>query len=355
MPALDKIDSRLAVSGVFNREDIVLHDPRNDPFTLYGVFYDENCYRRLPREVAASVSEGVYTLSSYTAGGRVAFKTDADAIAISCKRPDLWVMPHMSMLGSAGFELDMRNDEGALVYAASFLPTNDKKGYDSIVSTFSKGKMREYVLHFPLYCAISELSIGIPEGARLEKWDGYKHEKPIVFYGSSITQGGCASTPGGDYVSRLSRRFDTNYINLGFSGSAKAEDRMMDYLAGLDMSIFVYDYDHNAPSYDHLRATHYKGYKTIREKNPTLPIVMCSMPTYDRISGGAHGRRDIIAETYARALAEGDKNVYFVDGKVHYADFNASGASVDGTHPNDYGFFRMAKAVGDTIAEFWKG
>lgn len=258
----------------------------------------------------------------------------------------------MALIGSAGFDLYIRGEDGKLTYYGVFMPNNDSKGYESIVS-FPTREKREILIHFPLYCAITELSIGLPEGASLEKWGGYKREKPIVFYGSSVTQGACANTPGTDYIGRLSRRFDTNYMNLGFSGSAKGEDTMMAYLASLDMSVFVYDYDYNAPTVEHLRKTHYKGYRTIRDAQPNLPIVICTMPNYDRLAVEAPARRDVIAETYERALAEGDQNVYFVDGKKVYTHFNADGGSVDGSHPNAYGFWRMAEAVGAEIAKIF--
>ncbi len=356
MSNIAKIDSNLAVSSAFGRDDIVMHDPRENPFMLYGVWYENGCYRRMPEEIARSVSENVYELSRNTAGGRVAFSTDADAVAISCKRPSLWRMPHMTLLGSAGFSLYIRGTNGNLGYYGSFVPSNDANGYESIVKFPTKEK-REIVIHFPLYCGITELMIGLPEGSSLEKWAGYKQEKPFVFYGSSITQGGCASTPGNDYASRLSRRFDTNYLNFGFSGSAKGETEMMHYLASLDMSMFVYDYDYNAPSLKHLRETHYAGYRIMRDAHPDTPIIICTMPGHDRHDPSPAQpsvpmlRRNIILSTYVRALAEGDRNVYFVDGKKVYAHFNEDGCTVDNVHPNDCGFQRMADTIGEKIVK----
>ncbi len=355
MADIGKIDSRLAVPETLGRDDLKMYDVREAPFTLYGVTYSDGAYRRMPKDVAAKVSEGVYTLAEYTAGGRVAFMTDADTIAITCKRSDLWRMPHMALLGSAGFDLYVRGEDGRLRYCKSFLPTNAKEGYASLVSLGEyviRGEktMREFVIHFPLYCPITELLVGLPKNARLEKWNGYKRTKSMVFYGSSITQGGCASAPGNDYTGRLSRRFDTDYINLGFSGSCKAEKPMMEYLAGLDMSVFVYDYDHNAPSVGYLEATHYAGYRIIRDAHPDLPIILCTMPGYDRGDSVPAARCKVIKETYDRALSEGDKNIYLVDGSVVYAHFIADGCTVDGTHPNDLGFYRMAEAVGEKLS-----
>ena len=114
---------------------------------------------------------------------------------------------------------------------------------------------------------------------------------------------------------------------------------MMAYIVGLDMSAFVYDYDYNAPDAAHLAATHYAGYRAVRAAHPELPIVMASRPNFDysREDGGA--RRDIIAASYERAVAEGDTHVYFVDGAREYRTFVADGCTVDGCHPNDLGIF----------------
>ncbi len=354
MKDIGSIDKALAVNTAIGRDDIAWHDPRKEPFVLYGVYFEDGLYRRMPMNVAKTVSEGVSELSIHTAGGRVCFATDSECVAISYRRPSLWRMPHMALAGSAGFDLYTRLD-GKLVYYGTFMPDpKNGEGYDSIVK-FPDRKMREFMIHFPLYCGVKSLEIGVQNDAKLEKWNGYKREKPVVFYGSSITQGASATIPSGDYANRLSRRFDTNFINLGFSGNAKGEQAMMDYLASLDMSVFVYDYDHNAPNADHLRATHYKGYRTVRDAHPDLPIIMCTSTAYGNLRDGSFPeRRDVIAASYERALAEGDKNVYFVDGKKVYATFYADGCTVDGSHPTDYGFQRMADAVGAELAKIFK-
>lgn len=352
MAELSSIYRNLDVVTSFGRDDVVLYDPREAPFSLYGVFYEDGWYRRMPESAAASVSDNVRELSAYTAGGRVCFATDSDFVAISCRRPGLWMMPHMALAGSGGFDLYTR-EKGSLLYYGTFMPDSGKReGYASILK-FPTKERREILIHFPLYCGITSLSVGLASGASLDGWSGYKREKPVVFYGSSITQGACASTPGNDYIGRLSRRFDFNYINLGFSGSAKGEQAMMDYIAGLDMSMFVYDYDHNAPDPAHLAATHYKGYQTVRASHPDIPIIMASRPTYDHPRENAAERRDVIAASYERARAEGDGNVYFVDGAKVFSTFFADGCTVDGTHPTDLGFYRMAEAFGEIIARIF--
>lgn len=353
MSEIGALDKNLEVTSSFGREDVVLYDPRREPFALYGVTFEDGLYRRMPGKLAGSVSDGVRELSAYTAGGRVCFATDSDFVTVSCRRPALWRMPHMALAGSAGFDLYTREGRG-MVYYGTFMPDSGKSdGYDSILK-FPTKKTREVMIHFPLYCGITSLSVGLAAGASLDRWKGYKREKPVVFYGSSITQGACASTPGNDYIGRLSRRFDFDYLNLGFSGSAKGEQAMMDYIAGLDMSAFVYDYDYNAPTVEHLAATHFRGYRTVRAAHPDIPIILASRPAYDHPCGDAPARRDVIAASYERACSEGDRNVYFVDGAKVFSTFFTDGCTVDGIHPNDLGFYRMAEAFGEVMKKIFE-
>lgn len=124
----------------------------------------------------------------------------------------------------------------------------------------------------------------------------YAVKKPVVYYGSSITQGACASRPGNCYESILSRRLDCDYINLGFSGSAKGEDAIVDYIIGLDMSVFVMDYDYNAPTPEHLEKTHSKMFKAIRAEHPTLPIIIMPRPKF-YLNAGQKAMVDIVHNT----------------------------------------------------------
>lgn len=340
MSDISKIDSNFAVKTNLNIENIIFYDIQNDPFSIYGVFFENGVYRRLPEAVAKKVSNEVYNLHTHTAGGRVKFVTDSKYVAIHAVMPDVGKMPHFALTGSAGFDIYIGENEK---YYASFVPPfGISGGYESVVR-FENSQEREITINFPLYSSVSALFIGIEESAVLKKSFGYKHRKPIGFYGSSITQGGCASRPGNSYESVISRNLQTDYLNLGFSGSAKAEDAIAKYISNLDLSVFVYDYDYNSPSVGHLQATHQKMFSTIRDKNPDLPIVILSRPSFT-LNGVEQERLAIIKRTYTDAVVNGDKNVYFIDGPtlMKYAGYDGT---VDGCHPNDLGFYSMAKVV----------
>ena len=338
-------DSNFKVESNINESDIRFYDVKQAPFRIYGVFYDSGKFRRIPENVAKTVSAGVYGLHANTAGGRVRFKTDSSYIAINVKMPNIGKMPHFALTGSAGFDLYVYN--GAQGYAGTFVPPfNIQYGYESIIY-FNSTQMREITINFPLYSEVSELYIGLRDDANVCMPKRYKIEKPMVYYGSSITQGGCASRPGNSYPNIISRRFDADYINLGFSGNAKGETEIAEYISKLDMSVFVYDYDHNAPTVEHLKNTHEKMYRTIREANHDLPIILMSRPKLS-LSDEEKQRYAVIKKTYEDAKAAGDTNIYLIDGGALMALAGDEG-TVDGCHPNDLGFASMAKVVGELL------
>ena len=205
--------------------------------------------------------------------------------------------------------------------------------------------MTNITLMMPRNEPIVDLEVSIDDEAQLCAPDSYTYQKPIVFYGSSITEGGAASTVGKCYTALVTRWLDSDYINLGISGNAKGEANMANYIKNLDMSIFVMDYDHNAPTPEHLEATHEAFFKIIREANPTLPIVMMSKPDFDSDPMESIKRREIIKKTYNNALENGDKNVYFIDGETYFGDTERSVCTVEGCHPTDLGFMRMAEKI----------
>ena len=343
MPKIEDIDKNFKLQTELNKSDIVFCSALKEPFEIYGVTYSEGKYRRMPKSVAEATSEGVTFLHANTAGGRVRFATDSSYIAISVKYGNIGKMPHFALTGSAGF--DMYVDSA---YNSTFVPPfHVSGGYESLFD-FKEKKMREITINFPLYSEVCELYIGLQQECEIKKATPYKYGLPIVYYGHSITQGGCASRPGNAYPAIISRRFNIDHINLGFSGNGKGEQVMADYVASRGMKLFVMDYDHNAPNAEHLQNTHENMFRTVRASHPDIPIILMTTTTKPRYSDGRERRRDIIYTTYKNALENGDKNVYFWDGGKEFAPYDEYG-TVEGCHPNDFGFHGIAKSLGDLI------
>lgn len=352
---IEEIDKNFKVTNSCGRDDVVFIDCLQKPIKVYGLIKPtESCdhFIRIPENIAHETNEGVEQLNVHTAGGRVKLKTNSPYLAIKAEMHSIGKMPHFALTGSAGFDL-YKKENGEDRYMSTFFPPFDiTDGFEGLL-WLGGDEEKEVTVNFPLYSGVKSMKIGLKEGSTLNEAEDYSIEKPIVYYGSSITQGGCASRPGNSYQAIVSRKLNCNHINLGFSGSAKAEEIIGEYMSGLDMSVFVLDYDHNAPTTEHLRNTHERIFKQIRSKNPELPIIMMSRPQ-PRPSEDEKIRRDIVKNTYNNAIASGDNNVYFIDGEEMLKIFGGDSGTVDNCHPNDLGFMCMAEALIPCLRKIFK-
>ncbi len=355
MADISKIDTNLAPVSV--SEGMEFFDVRKPPFRLYGLYEPTTpgVFRRCLLEVAKNTSPGVEFLHTNTTGARVRFRTNSSRIAIKAEFPSLCVMPHQAITGSSGFDLHangmfVKSFVPPIDYQGGFMPHFHVEGGYSSQIDLGYPKSRDILIHFPTYNDVTNLFIGVEAGAELTWGDEYAITKPVVFYGSSITHGCAATKPGNAYPNLLSRWLDADILNIAFSGNAKGEDAMAEYIATLDMSAFVYDYDHNAPTVEHLQNTHSRMFSIIREKNPELPIIMASRPNRNYDDHRAE-RKAVILQTVADARAKGDNNVYFVDGETMFDLLDREMCTVDGSHPTDIGFYCMAKAFEPVLRE----
>ena len=343
-----KIDKNFAAKNDIGTLDLVFYDIKENDFCLFGVFYKDGFFRRMPDEIARATSEGVRILNTHTSGGRLRFMTDSSVVAVSTTMPLGNVNKHSGAdMRVAGFDMYVNGG-----FAQSFIMpgVTTEAGYDSVRVLPGEG-LREVIIHFPLYFEVNELRIGLDAGARFLPIPEERRGKRVLFYGSSITQGGTVSRPGGCFPNILAHKLGFDLINLGFSGNAKGEDIMCDYIADQNPDVFVMDYDHNAPTLAHLESTHERFFLRFRERHPSVPVIMLSAPNliFDRPC--FEPRREVIRATYENALARGDKNVRFIDGETLFTTEDADLCTVDRCHPNDLGHYRMAMAIAPVLAE----
>lgn len=342
---IEKIDTNFKKQEYKQSTNQICYTIPCEKFDLYGVSYDENLHQfvRMDHRVAKEVSDGVGNLSTHTSGGRLRFSTDSSVIGISVTYPSLEQMPHMPLTGSCGFSL-LEKINNTYKTVSIFRPNIDEKyGYTGQVKIEKEG-IHEYILFFPLYNSVSELKIFLDSSATLYEPEKYRNIAPILYYGASIDQGGCASRPDCSYPAMLSKWNDIDFINLGFSGNCKGEPLMAEYLTGIDCSLFFMAYDGNAPSIEYLEETHFPFYEAYRKAKKDVPIIFMSVPPFDNFPN-AHERREVLRRSFIKAQELGDENVYFMDGETLFGDHDREICTVEGIHPNDLGFYRIAKAV----------
>ncbi len=344
---ITQIDPNFLIGSTINKTDVAWMRATDAPLRIHGLAVVEGeKFWRLPEYLIDNVNEGVCTLARHTAGGRIRFRTDSPYIAYRAKSFGGGQMPHMPLTGSNGTDLFVDG-----VSYTTFRPNSAREQWFEGVADMRSAGMHDIELNLGLYNGYTEIYVGVQAGSSVEAPRPYTVEKPVVFYGSSITQGGCASKPGSCYTAFVARWLDADHINLGFSGSGKGEVNMAEYIASLDMSAFVLDYDHNAPDAEHLKKTHYRFYEIVRKAQKDLPMIMVSRPDTDRSPDDADRRREIILSTYLTARANGDRKVWFVDGRTLFGGRDRDCCTMDSTHPNDLGFYRMAEAIYPVVKE----
>lgn len=339
-------------------ENTVWIDAKSKPFKLHGVFFDSERkeFARVPHDVASATSEGVEYLATNTAGGRLIFKTNSSNISIKCTFPNNGIMTHMPLTGSNGFAVYVNNKFHVKFSPEWTIFKNDDKQitFTGKAPLPTSENLNEVKIYFPLYGGVNELLIGLDDESKIEQANEYKYTKPVVYYGSSITQGGCASRPGNDYQGHIERWLNADFINLGFSGNGKGESIMADYIISLNPSVVVMDYDHNAPDVEYLKRTHYPFYKRIRTALPDTPIIFISMPDFYKNELVNKERREVIKNTHLKSISEGDNLTDFIDGATLFGNEDHDACTVDGCHPNDLGFYRMAKTIYPSVKKFIK-
>ena len=325
-----------------------------DKFDIYGVIpgVDGILSARMPREIAKTVSTTVTGECGYGAGGRILFSTDSPFVALRVEYGRGAVPTVCNHCFTHGFDLYRFESDQKYKFVAAYRPAKDfdYKTAEYKVNTRNNGEVRSMLINLPHFSEIKKLYIGLAKGSKLERGAEYRNEKPIVFYGSSITHGAAAGRPGNTYENFISQKYNLNYTNLGFAGGAKGQPTMAEYIASLDMSMFVCDYDHNAPDAKHLEETHYPFYEIIRRAHSDIPYIMISRPDNTPLPKADDARKRAIINSYEKALAAGDKNVYFIDGSTLLEGEFAESCTSDGCHPNDLGFLRMADKIGAVIA-----
>lgn len=348
---IELLDRNLKSNAVISEKDCVFYDIREkEEFDIYGLVDPKNTneFHRVPLNVCDEIGAGMQYFGRNTAGGRIRFSTSSKYVAIRVKMPEIHLR-NMNYSGSAGFDLYIDGKKESKFYKI-FIPPFDFKGEWQGIMYLPEGrKQRDITICFPLYNLVEKVEIGLQESATLGHGKEYTYKKPIVFYGGSHVQGASANKPGNATSHFVGRYFDSDFINLGFSGNALGEQQMAEFIGSIDASMLIMEYDHNAPSAEYLEKTHYPFYQTVRKMRPDMPIIMVSKHDfyicsyYVKTQAENVARRQVVLDSYNKAIASGDKNVYFIDGKDLLKGPDREDCTMDGTHPNDLGFYRIAQ------------
>lgn len=325
------------------RQRIAFPDERLAVHGLPWFVEDKPALRRLPARLQAEFRPPVWSLAQQPSGGRIRFRTDSLTVGLTAENPGFSNMHHMASVGENGFDLyvDQR-------YVGSAWPDKDGK-ISKEWRVGNERKPRDITLYLPLYKPVSIQEMRLDAGAQLQPATPYATRKPVVYYGSSITQGGCASNPGGSSQAILERKLNADFVNLGFSGNGMGEPALARAITELDPSCLVLDFWGN-PSAEEYTAALPGFVEILRAKFPRLPILVVSPfyfpaeETNPDVARAQAGKRRTAREFVAARRKSGDRRIVYVDGLKMLNRDQVEGL-VDGVHCNSLGFYFNAQGL----------
>jgi hypothetical protein len=301
-------------------------------------------FDRFPAAAEAMVPKPVWNLSRESAGMMVRFRTDATALHVRMTlRSDVLDKPHMPASGMSGVDLYARDANDRWRWVAAIKP--EKQSLELPLLAGLVPGTREYALWLPLFNGVESLAVGVPESSAFTWLD--PRDKPIVFYGTSITHGACASRPGMAHVAILGRRLDRPVANLGFSGNGRMDPGVGDLLARVDAACYVIDCLPNMNA-ELVRERCIPLVKRLRGARPDTPIILVEDRLFTNawITAGKEAFHDAnhaaLKEAFDTLRREGVQGLWYIPGDTLLGD--DSDATVDGSHPTDLGFVRQADA-----------
>lgn len=346
-----RYDSNMAVKNAVVTNGVKWIDGKDLP--IEGRAFDdvEHYYDRLPRDVTTNVNAGVRRMKHHTTGFQARFATDSRKIHVR------WVpyskmlsMDHMPATGVSGVDIYVRQPGGKWRYAKT---GRIKSVKGASVSLDLADQVSEVIVNFPLYNGVKSFSLGVDRNAKVSALPPRANgvDKPVVFYGTSVTHGGCASRPGLSFVNILGRNLDVPVVNLGFSGSGKMEYEMSEHISKIDASCYVLDCLWNMRMKPKTGLPEYEPFiRNLRAKRPDVPIIMAGQ--CDVFLRPTDAREIFAQKIYDKLIAEGWKDLYFLS-KEGMLGYDGEG-TVDGAHPNDIGMVYMAEVYGKAVKKALK-
>ncbi|MBG84975.1 MAG: hypothetical protein CMJ40_10595 [Phycisphaerae bacterium] len=306
---------------------------------------------RLPARAEGVVRDPVWGNSRHSAGMLLRFRSDSPRLHARWKlTSDQLSMPHMPATGVSGLDLYVHDGDG---WRWTATPRPGSRLNEMELLADLDGRMRDWMLYLPLYNGIEAISIGTVEGSTIEPLPRPANDMPpIVFYGTSITHGACASRPGMCHVAILGRELDIEVVNLGFSGSGTMDPEMADFLGEIDASMYVVDCLPNLDG-EQVAQRAVPFVKRLRALRPETPILLVE----DRTWGDSHinasrakyqtENRAALRAAWDDLKSEGVPNLHYLEGDRLLSE--DGDGTVDGSHPTDLGFRHQADAFKEVI------
>jgi hypothetical protein len=309
--------------------------------TIVSDSLKESPYDRLPFSYKDKVRKPVWDLSKSSAGLSIRFLSNSSTISAKWEVLNDFTMNHMPDTGIKGIDLYFKN-ENQWQYIATGRPEGFHNQYTLVENM--NNDLREYKIFLPLYDGVINIEIGIDSTSIIEK-SKENLMKPIIFYGTSITQGGCATRPGMAHTNIISRNLDIDVVNFGFSGNGRMEQPIAELISESEPLFYVIECMPNMLSAEHVSKSTIPLVNTIKKKNPDTPILFVDyFSTFSMLDNHVTRDRDLMNKTlkteFDKMVDDGYENIFYIKSENALGTDNEG--TVDGVHFTDLGFIRYA-------------
>ncbi len=345
---ISRLDENMRAK-IADENGLVWYDPAEAPFRLCGLYWygQDEIYRRLPRQSKWRITEAVDAIAECSTGVQVRFRSDCTRMTVRFELKQTGRMDHMPDTGKNCFDLYIGEPGKERFFRGMARPDLDSTANSVEMMNVEDAAMRDFVLNFPLYGGVNKVEIGVNEGAVIEPPRPFADSRPVVIYGTSITQGGCASRPGMLFTNILSRKLNREFFNYGFSGNGRCESELAEILTEIaDPALFIIDCDANCSESPVFAERLPKFIDILRRDHPVMPILVLTRIRFAKEIDVSERTENywIQLNEVARRRREGDANIHFADGhNLLGQDYYE--CMVDGVHPTDLGFYRMAESL----------
>ena len=288
-----------------------------------------------------------------SSGIAVAFKTNSKSIAVKTAFDAPGYPTNTNGYSARGYDLYIRKD-GKWIYAASGHPSDKwiKEAFKLINNM--DGEMKECLMYLPLYSKVNSVQIGVEEGSVLEAMENpFRHR--IGVFGSSFTHGSSTSRAGMTYIAQLSRNTGLQMLSLGCSGNCRLQPYFADVLCAADVDAFLLDAFTNTTP-EQMKERFFPFLEKLVKAHPGKPLIF-----QRTIYMEGRNFNTLLDQKEKLKIATGDSlmnialkkypDVYYIYPEAHSKDHNAT---VDGTHPDNYGYTLWAKSIEKKVLKILK-
>lgn len=358
-----QVDKNMAGNETKGEEDIIWLPIEDGRLRVSGFafFEEDHKLERIPdrlKDVFEEINPCLNELGIHTAGGQLSFRSNTSRVFLRAKITTVPNMVNMTAVAQCGFDCyigDMPKD--MRFFGITKFDTTKSEYTCEVVTKLDTTKVKEFLFHFPLYAGVIEVEIGIDSTAIIEPPTPYEKEGKIIFYGTSITQGGCASRPGMAYTNYVARKLNLEHCNFGFSGNGLGEYEVAKMLSEVEKPLlYVIDYEANSGTNGRMVKSLNDFIGCLRKEHKEVPILVVSRVPYlmdllEESTGSLRNSlREFQKETVKNLRVLGDEAIYFLDGYTLWGeDFDEY--TVDFIHPTDLGFYFMGERLESVIKE----